>query len=91
MGESVNVPCSISASDILRVLISIYFFFIQSLLLHIVVLSLLLDCHACVLREACCCVCQFMFQKDKSFLKNLVMEILVGEHLFDYKCHSKLV
>ena len=36
------------------------------LVLHSVVLSFLLACHACALREACCFVCQFISQKETS-------------------------
>jgi len=83
------MPCSISVSDnILEFLTSIALWLVtfnSTVFMHIVVLPLLLACHACVLREACRYVCQFMFSKESKTIqaseKDLVMEILVGEHL----------
>ena len=80
------MPCSISVSDnILEFLTSIALWLVtfnSTVFMHIVVLPLLF---ACVLREACRYVCQFMFSKESKTIqaseKDLVMEILVGEHL----------
>lgn len=63
---SVNVPW---APDVLGCWISIAYghsLYPPILVLHSVVLSFLLACHACALREACCFVCQFISQKETS-------------------------